>query len=407
MPTPEARLTLEGARAAVDAGCFAPAGPGRVGLECEFFLYTVDDPAAPPDQAAVAAVLAGLHLPHGSVVTFEPGGQLELSTPPLPGVGAAVTALAADLAVVEAALADAGLVSAGVGLDPVRPPRRVVGGPRYDAMEAYFDRDGEAGRRMMCTTASIQVNLDIGSAVDAEARWRLAHAVSPVLGAAFANSALADGRPTGRRSTRLATWWAIDPSRTAPVVPHTREGWVDYVMGARVMLVRADEHCYTTVDDGLTFEQWVRHGHPLGRPTLDDLDYHIGTLFPPVRPRGRLELRVVDALPAPWWRVAAAVATALVDDPLAATVAAEACAPAAHLWEEAADVALGHPLLAAAALRCFDAALDALPRLGADAETVSATERFVEQYVARGRCPADDQLQTWLVAPVGSAVPWA
>jgi glutamate--cysteine ligase len=406
VPTPEARLTLDAARAAVDAGCFAPAGPGRVGLECEFFLYAVDDPAAPPDQAAVGATLGGLHLPHGSTITFEPGGQLELSTPPLANVGAAATALAADLAVVEAALADAGLVPAGVGLDPIRSAHRVVTAPRYDAMEAFFDRDSEAGRRMMCSTASIQVNLDIGSAVDAEARWRLAHAVSPVLAAAFANSALAGGRPTGRRSSRLATWWAIDPTRTAPVTPSTRQAWVDYVMAARVMLVRADEHCYTPVDGGLTFEQWVSHGHPLGYPTLDDLDYHIGTLFPPVRPRGRLELRVVDALPAPWWRVAAAVATALLDDPVAAATAADATASTAGLWREAADVALGHPLLAGAAARCFDAALDALPRIGADDETVTATERFVEQYVARGRCPADDQLQTWLVAPTGSAVPW-
>ncbi|MDQ3757959.1 MAG: ergothioneine biosynthesis glutamate--cysteine ligase EgtA, partial [Actinomycetota bacterium] len=56
---------------------------------------------------------------------------------------------------------------------------------------------------------------------------------------------------------------------------------------------------------------------------------------------------------------------------------------------------LTHPLLAAAALHCFAAAADALPRIGADEGTAAATARFVDQYVARGRCPADDQLDAW------------
>ena len=47
----------------------------------------------------------------------------------------------------------------------------------------------------------------------------------------------------------------------------------------------------------LTFAEWIEDGHELGWPTLDDLDYHLTTLFPPVRPRGWLELRMIDALP--------------------------------------------------------------------------------------------------------------
>lgn len=406
MPAADPRMTPADARRAIDETSFAGGGQGRVGLECELFVYAAADPSVPPDSAAVHAALAGVHLPGGSSVTFEPGGQLELSTPPLDDVGAVCRAMAADTGVVEAALADADLVMAGVGLDPLRPSRRIVSAPRYDAMEAFFDTDGEAGRRMMCSTASIQVNVDTGGADRVEERWALAHAVSPVLAAAFANSALAAGRPTGRRSARLSNWWDIDSSRTAPAQPHTRAGWVEYAMRARVMLVRADEYRYVAVRDRLTFEQWVQHGHALGYPTEDDLQYHLSTLFPPVRPRGRLELRVIDALPSPWWQVAAAVTTALLDDDRAAADARDATASTAGLWREAGDIALAHPLLAAAALRCFTAALDALPRIGADQQTVATTERFVEQYVACGRCPADDQLDAWRLEPSRSA-PWS
>ena len=83
------------------------------------------------------------------------------------------------------------------------------------------------------------------------------------------------------------------------------------------MLVRRDADPWV-VDPGMTFREWVRRRHAAGagRP-YDDLAYHLTTLFPPVRPHGWLELRVIDALPDDLWPVAVAVVTALVDDPQA------------------------------------------------------------------------------------------
>ena len=80
------------------------------------------------------------------------------------------------------------------------------------------------------------------------------------------------------------------------------------------MFVRADEHRCVVPARPLPFARWIHEGHELGWPTLDDFAYHLTTLFPPVRPRGWLELRVVDALPDAWWPVAVAVTTALLDD---------------------------------------------------------------------------------------------
>ena len=39
------------------------------------------------------------------------------------------------------------------------------------------------------------------------------------------------------------------------------------------------------------------------RPPGSDLSYHLSTLFPPVRPRGHLEVRVIDAQPGDGWIV--------------------------------------------------------------------------------------------------------
>ena len=77
--------------------------------------------------------------PAGSHLTLEPGGQVELSTPPLLGIGPACAALAADAAALSGDLADKGVGLVGLGYDPRPLPERWVDGPRYDAMEAYFD----------------------------------------------------------------------------------------------------------------------------------------------------------------------------------------------------------------------------------------------------------------------------
>ena len=133
-------------------------------------------------------------LPSGALLTTEPGGQLEVSSQPADSLAGLVDATAGDLVALRAALAADGLELAGIGLDPRRPPQRILHLPRYAAMEEFFDRGGPWGRQMMCGTASVQVCLDAGHDSDGpdgyRRRWRLLHAAGPVLVAAFANSPL-------------------------------------------------------------------------------------------------------------------------------------------------------------------------------------------------------------------------
>jgi glutamate--cysteine ligase len=372
------RLTLDDVYEHVSGVCFKTGPPGHVGAETEWFVVDrrAPDRHVPIERLRTAMEAAGPP-PAGSRITYEPGGQLELSSLPQRGVAAAHTALAADIAHVGGHLAREGLVLAGRGTDP-----RDLGAPffqldegRYRCMRAYF---GEEGLAMMCATASLQVCLDIGAdEKDATRRWRLAHALGPVLVAAFANSPR-----TGTRSARQVIWEGLDPGRTAPVVGDDPvAAWARYALDARVMLLRDG----WVPNPGMTFREWLTDGHP----GLADLAYHLTTLFPPVRPQGWLELRMIDALPEPYWPVPIAVVAALIDDPLAAELAAEAAEPAADRWRQAARDGLTDPVLARAACRCFEAALDALPRLGAQA-LVPLVAGYMERYVARGRCPADE-----------------
>ena len=357
MPVPLRHLTLQGARDLVfSSACRSDECAGRVGLEVELF------PDSPHD--AVVAALSKVVWPGGSRLTFEPGGQVELSGPCLPSAAAACDAMSLDVAVLHAT----GIQFEAIGMDPAGRRDRVLDAPRYRAMEAYFDMGGEQGRTMMRDTAALQVNVDGGD----DARWRLAHALGPVLAAAFANSPVSGGRLNGWKSNRLRAWVSIDPTRATPVGGTGIGSWVDYAMASRVMFVRASESDYVPVANGMTLADWVLHGHPAGYPTEDDVAYHLTTLFPPVRPRGWLELRFLDSLPSPWWQVATVVASRLLDD----VGALEACRGTAGLWTEAARDGIAHPVLGAAARACLGA--------------VPEAAEFVERFTARGRCPADD-----------------
>ena len=126
--------------------CFKTGPPRRVGVELEWLVRDGRDPGLPVDQQRVATALAGLGapgaLPGGGRLTTEPGGQVEISSAPAEGLGPCVAITSRDLAALRQAMLPAGLCLTGQGLDPLRPPHRVLELPRYAAMEKFFNRAG-------------------------------------------------------------------------------------------------------------------------------------------------------------------------------------------------------------------------------------------------------------------------
>jgi len=413
-------LTEGDAEEQVHGICFKTGPPGRIGVELEWLVFDGRDPALPVDQRRAATAVARLGapgaLPGRGTLTTEPGGQVEISSAPAAGPGGCIAVTSLDLAALRQAIHHEGLCLSGQGLDPFRPPRRVLELPRYAAMEKFFDRAGPWGRLMMCSTASVQVCVDAGGEGPGWSgfrwRWHLLHAIGPVLVAAFANSPLRGGRPTGWKSTRQAIWARLDPTRTRPPAhaqpsrsrrpgrswppaSDPRSAWVDYALTAEVMCVRRPGAQDWSAPAGLTFRDWLR-GAGDRPPTGSDLSYHLSTLFPPVRPRGHLEVRGIDAQAGDGWVVPLAVTAALLDDPLAAEQAMAAAEALWHRpgspWRLAARHGPAHPAIAAASRQCFTAAEAALARAGEPAALRQAVTAFAERYVNRDRCPADDLL---------------
>lgn len=368
---------------------------GRVGLEIEAHCVDPADPRRRPGWSELTSLIDALPpLPGGSAVTVEPGGALELSGPPADGAPAAIAAMTADRAVLRAEVERAGLALLDLGADPLRPPRRVNPGPRYRAMERFFEASGTGvpGAAMMTSTASVQINIDAGPRDGWAQRVRLAHALGPTMIAVAANSPMLAGCFTGWLSSRQQVWGQLDSARCGPVLTASDDDpptdWARYALKAPVMLVNraGPEPGSEPVLDWVPFADWADGLMLLDgrRPTVEDLDYHLTTLFPPVRPRRWLEIRYLDTVPETLWPAIVFTVVTLLDHPQAADVAAEIVAPVAHAWDLAARVGLGDPRLHRAATRCVEMAAALAP------DSLAESMGLLAEMVARGRCPADD-----------------
>ncbi|MBS9373495.1 ergothioneine biosynthesis glutamate--cysteine ligase EgtA [Rhodococcus sp. B50] len=336
--------------------------PRLIGVELEWLTARADGTESRPELATLVEAL-GPHAPHavapsssarplpsGSAVSVEPGGQVELSSVPCSSARQVCDRLTADLRMLRALLARRSVIMLDRAADEVRPPHRLLRTPRYGAMELRYDRIGPMGRLMMNSTASVQVSVDAGrDEAEIVRRWELLHAIGPAMIAAFACSPRLRGAPEGDWvSQRMRTWLELDPDLTHVHHPGDYPAWV---LDAPLTCVRSDQPEWHA-PPGATFAAWLAGDLDADirrRPTVDDLDYHMTTLFPPVRPCGHLEVRYLDAQPAESWQVPVAALEALLSAP---EVSAEACAivaPVRDQWAESARVGLRSFELRAAA----------------------------------------------------------
>jgi len=269
---------------------FAPATGQRhpqLGVEIELIPHRGGQPIDP-------AVLAGGFDPAFTAAarpSFEPGGQLELSPPPHASVRDVASAAGRLLARAEEIGRCRGIRFDLIGVDRrhdcTQVPLRSTT-PRYLAMQREFDRTGQDGRRMMRLTASLQVCVDLLPGRPGVEQWLVSNLVGPALAVEFANS-------PGVARSRLAIWRGVD---------HRRTGY--------------DGRHLDPADPVGAYAAFAAAADRFDLPDANRPDYHLSTLFPPVRPRGGyLEIRYLDAQPVGRIAEAVAVVAALTLEPRA------------------------------------------------------------------------------------------
>lgn len=373
------------AEAYVASVCFKHGPPKLLGVELEWTVHHAEDRACPLDPDRLARALGShapatlrphsphLSLSHGGSVTLEPGGQVEISSPPGTDLAGVLRGLASDIGELARMLELEGLVLGTEGVDPYRPPQRLLRTPRYRAMEAAFSAIGPDGLVMMCSTAGVQVCLDAGERSEVADRWAAVHELGPVLGALFGNSRRLGGNATGWVSARQRALFGTDPIRMRPaaVGAEPAAAWARRALDASVLCVRGQGTNWRP-RRRVSFDGWISGGLP-GRPTLDDLEYHLSTMFPPVRPRGYLEVRYLDAQPGGAWVFPVVLLAALMSRPSIVDAVRAAVQPARGRWLHAARYGLADARIARAAADVVALAPNALAGMALPDELVATT----------------------------------
>jgi glutamate--cysteine ligase len=376
-------VTFDDASRHIDALFCAGTGL-RLGLELEFPSSLAD--GSRPSSDLLHTLFDDLVLPGGGSITLEPGSAVELSSAPLATVAAAMDAIHTDIDCLRRRLDTASITLDTSAVDLQREPQRTTTQPRYALLEEHLDRHSPAGRWMMNNTASLQVNIANCGQYPLR-RWQLFWQVAPLLNAIFANSPGYDMQGRSWASLRQGCWLAMDLRRVGPVGIDATADYVRFALDCPVLLVRNADQYVAPATVNVTFGEWILNPSLIGRPaTKADLEYHLTTLFPIVRPRGWLELRFIDMVELPVVEVATTMIAALAHAHTEVDVTTE-MGTVPNLYR-AARFGLSDPDVAHAALRLCEIALGAVSSVpGARPDVLSA---FVDEFTRRSRCPGSD-----------------
>lgn len=358
----------------------------------------------------------GVGLPGGATFTLETGGALEYSSPPFPTVAVAVADVRSCLQQA-AGIADRhGIALLTGGITPFTNVDGIAWNPkpRVRVMREYFRRlgpDGAHADEVMGLILSTQTSLDYTSIDDLMTKLRLLVRASPVVAALFVASPVAAGEPTGALSRRMQYWRRFDPRRCGVLgVALDPDAGIDNLVdwAARLPMIYRLVAGSHVAAPAIPFRDAIEHGFGDGTyPTYADWELHLSQVWPHVRVRRTLELRLPDAPPWPWFGAVAALWTGLTYDPDARRAASDLLSglSGAEIDRASVDVAvkglsamIGPYLVqdvAREVLRLSRSGLQARVAAGLEmSETLTLLEP-IEEVCETMRTFADHALDTW------------
>jgi glutamate--cysteine ligase len=235
-------------------------------------------------------------------VALEPGGQLELSILPQNSVSDLETIYLDFVREVTSVLGDWNESLICLGYQPESGVEEIplIPKERYDYMYDYFGDRGKYAYNMMKATGAIHVNLDYLNEKDYVKKNLVANVLSPLVYTVIDNSPYFEGEISDEAGIRGLIWENCDVDRCGyPVGLFEGEfgyrDYAEYLLKTPPMVYKKqDELVYSK--DKLLEEILLEDLDP----TEEDMDYLLTTVFPDVRTKDHLEIRMGDSLPYPY-----------------------------------------------------------------------------------------------------------
>ncbi|HEY0192768.1 MAG TPA: glutamate-cysteine ligase family protein [Kofleriaceae bacterium] len=394
-------LELIGVKLPVGETAEAPPyeGPGGIGALFQWFADRGGQPVL--EDGHMIALSRG-----DAQLTIEPGGQFELAAPPFSDDRDFAAALAAYVTDLGEASRELGLAWLSIALRPFHTRDVIPAMPkqRYGVMRAYMPTVGSRGLDMMMRTATVQANLDFADEADAASKVRCINAVTSVLTALWAASPIVEDQISEFQSYRAWIWRDTDNQR-AGILPFVFERddifrpYTEWALDVPMyFLYRGGYH---RVPAGLTFRQFMEHGHDGEHAMRADWALHLSTLFPEARLKKFIEIRGCDCGSLEMIGALGPFARGLLYDDTARRAAIELTAKLSHAERQqlADDVPRRGLKAEVAGLKVGELAreLVAIARdgLGRVAPAALPLIAPVEEVAATGRTQADRIIELW------------
>ncbi len=164
---------------------------------------------------------------------------------------------------------------------------------RYKHMYSHFQSSGKMGKNMMKGTASTQVSIDYKDEKDFIIKYRATVLLSPILGLITDNAPVFEGVFYHKNMLRQDIWRNVDKARTDFIFDLNNFGFKDYanfIYNVPLVNIPSDgkiEYTHKTPKE-LYINKEIKK---------EDIDLIMSMVFPDVRLKTYIEIRVADSIP--------------------------------------------------------------------------------------------------------------
>ena len=232
-------------------------------------------------------------------ITTEPGFQYELSGAPFKNIHSVCSENSSHFNELKEVFKSTNITTSSIAYDPFNKLTDIPKSPkeRYTIMTAEMPKGGKLSLDMMYKTAGIQINYDYISEEDFEKKFKIGNYLAPLTIALFANSPFNENKLSGFLSYRGKVWQETNRGGIMPITFENVnfEKYIDHAINYPILFLKRNEKYYSP--NGQTFRDFLNGNLSFlkgEKPTLEDFENHLGTIFTEIRLKQVIEFRSLD-----------------------------------------------------------------------------------------------------------------
>lgn len=233
-------------------------------------------------------------------ITLEPGSQFELSLEADIDIKEIEKEYFEFLNEIVPILESRGQGLMATGYHPVTKidEIKILPKKRYDYMFNYFKKTGTHAHNMMKGTAALQISLDYLNEEDYRKKYRVINALSPVMYAILENARYFENEIREEHAVRAFIWENTDKDRSG-IVPGALKDNFGYRKYAEFVLNHPPILEIKKGKVQSTGNYKVREIFDPENYNIGELEHFLTMVFPDVRTKRFMEIRMMDAVPYP------------------------------------------------------------------------------------------------------------